>query len=414
MKNLLFIKDTTDNKITFYHLAFFLSALPFDRIYSELALISLFIHTLLHLTVKPTSGRLKTAFIPLAIYLLTLIGTLYSPNLKQAFFEWEIQLSFLLFPCIFLFNPIDHRKYTLQLLFFLGISCVITICYLFLNACRVIMYNQLPIKSIFSSAFINQNFTLPIDLHATYFSMYIAVSVIMFIKLMGTTSSYALRIFFGFCLLVLFAGIFQLSSRSALVAFFIIIVFIVPFFVLQKKYRFKFIAVSLVASFIFLLFITSNSAFRSRYITDLKEDLTESVINSHLIEPRVVRWECAIELIKAAPILGYGSGSEVLLLKDVYFRHHFFGAYVNELNAHNQYLSIWIKTGIIGLIIYLFVLYKGFAKALEERNAFFLSCMVVITVVGFAENILDVNKGIFFFACFFSLFYTAEPKSSRK
>ena len=49
MKKLLFIDDTLENKISYYHLAFFLISLPFDFFYSEVVLTSFAIHTLIHL-----------------------------------------------------------------------------------------------------------------------------------------------------------------------------------------------------------------------------------------------------------------------------------------------------------------------------------------------------------------------------
>ena len=413
MKKLLFIEDTLDNKIAFYHLALFAATLPFDRIYSELALISLFIHTLIHLkNSRLTFSVTKTALLPVSIYLLTCLGTIYSPKISQAFFEWQIQLSILLFPVIVVLTNLDINKYIINLLFILGLSCVCTVLYLFLNALTVISYHHLPVNTIFSAAFINQNFTLPIDLHATYFSMYIALSITVIIHLLTLAVKKGQKMFLSICLIVLFAGVLPLSSRSVLISLFIIISFLIPFIYLKKNRRIRFISFSVVISAIALAFITANHTFHTRYITDLKEDLTESVINNNLLEPRAVRWACAFELIKASPVTGYGTGSEVFLLKDVYFRHHYYSAYINELNAHNQYLSIWIKTGIFGLLIYLLVLYKGFYKAVQQRNLFFCAFMVLITITGFAENILDVNKGIFFFACFFSLFYIGKVNGS--
>jgi len=48
MKEIFFIQDTVENKVSYYHLAFFLVALPFDYFYSELILISFGLHTLIH------------------------------------------------------------------------------------------------------------------------------------------------------------------------------------------------------------------------------------------------------------------------------------------------------------------------------------------------------------------------------
>ena len=39
-----------------------------------------------------------------------------------------------------------------------------------------------------------------------------------------------------------------------------------------------------------------------------------------------------------------------------------------------------------------------------------LSFMVLVTVVSFSEDLLDVNKGIFFYAFFFSFFILSKKK----
>ena len=79
MKKIFIIKESVQDQITFYHLLVFVMALPFDRLYSELALISLSIHTLIHLTKNDYKhSRFSKIIIPAALYLLTVIGTLYT------------------------------------------------------------------------------------------------------------------------------------------------------------------------------------------------------------------------------------------------------------------------------------------------------------------------------------------------
>ncbi len=407
MRELFIIKDSAENRITFYHFVFFLAALPFDRIYSEVALISLFLHTLIHLQPRNITRRdIAYAGIPALLYLITCMGTMYSSFTSRAFFEWEIQLALIIFPFIFLVTRLDLKKYTVNLLFLFGLSCVITIVYLYINAIAAISYNHLPFSVIFSPAFINHNFSQPIDLHATYFSMYIAVCIPLFIHLWISTQKKVPRLIYSLCILILFSGLFQLASRSVLIAVLIIVCFVIPFFGLDKKWRSKFILVSLILSLLSGTLITRNDTFRSRYITELKGDLSESIININIVEPRWVRWQCASELIKTSPVIGHGSGSEIPLLKELYFSKGYYHSYINELNAHNQYLGIWIETGFIGLMVFLWILYRGFAMAIKKRDLFFCSFLVIVTVVSFSENILSVNKTIFFFAFFYSFFYS--------
>ena len=124
----------------------------------------------------------------------------------------------------------------------------------------------------------------------------------------------------------------------------------------------------------------------------------------YLLEPRIMRWESAIKLIKQSPLIGYGSGSQKRLLKDVYFRDKLYGSYLHELNTHNQYLSFWLAFGIGGLLVFLATLYMGFSVAWQNRDILFICFLLLVTIPAFSENILNVNKGIFFYAFFFSFF----------
>lgn len=413
MKSIFLIKDTLANKIAYYHLLAFLLFLPFDRLYSELALVSFLLHTLIHF--RKTSWqslKLSSVLLPVSIYLLTCIGTLYTNYRNEAFYEWERQLAILLFPLLFLLTSLDFDKYRLQLLKGLAFSCVLTIAYLYINAIYVIRFNHLPLRFLFTTAFLNHNFSEPVDMHATYFSMYIALSVSALMYLLIKAQDKNSRIIYIIGLLVLFAGILQLSSRAVFIALLININIVVPFFLLKRKKILVFLAISLGVSIVMIAGIFRNDVFKARYITELKSDLTQQSINLNILEPRAQRWVCAWELIKESPVIGHGSGSEIALLKEKYYARRYYNSYINELNAHDQFLSILIKTGVPGLLIFLLVLFAGFKKSIRSKDMLFCSFLVIISIVSFSENILDANKGIFFFAFFYSFFYFSRQKNN--
>jgi O-antigen ligase len=146
-------------------------------LYSELALGSFALHTLIHLNKSQLrSFSLRALLLPASVYLLTVAGTLYTAYRAEAFSEWERQLAILLFPLLFSVTTLDLDKYRLPLLKGMALSCALAIVYLYITAIQVIRYNHLPLRSLFTTAFINHNFSEPIDMHATYFSMYIALS----------------------------------------------------------------------------------------------------------------------------------------------------------------------------------------------------------------------------------------------
>ncbi len=180
MKDLFVINDSIPNKISYYLLALMILVLPIDRIYDEIILIFLLANTLIHPR-KFTRNLFTPSILTfLSIYAIVVIGSIYSSNKQQAYFELQKKMGLLLFPLVLVFNTLDLKKYKLNLLKMMCISCVITVLYLFLDATRTILYLGLPPKSLFSPEFINQNFSSPIAIHAAYLSMYVCFSICIF------------------------------------------------------------------------------------------------------------------------------------------------------------------------------------------------------------------------------------------
>jgi O-antigen ligase len=408
MMKLFYIDDTLTNKISYYLLLAFLVALPFGMFYSEMVLVCLLIHTLIHVD-RWRPFRLQPALLlVVALYLLTMAGTLYSHDRAQAWKDWEKQLALLLFPLIFSFNRLDLQKYKLSLFSAFAFSCLFTVIYLYIDAWRTLRYNGLGLRQLFTAPFMNHNFSMPIDLHATYFSMYIAFSLITFAWLLIRSCRWSLDQWgYGLALLILLAALLQLASRAVWAAV-LVMGLTIPFLLMQRRQARRFLLIVLPLAVCFLFAMIRVSTFNDRYIVDLKDDLSLSAEDPGVLEPRVVRWKCAWELIRASPWIGYGAGTEVALLKESYYDHRLYSSYVHELNAHNEYLSFWLKTGLGGLLLFLVLLGVGFHRAIRSRDAFFSGFLAIVLCVSFSENILDTNKGIFFFAFFFSLFFATS------
>jgi len=195
----------------------------------------------------------------------------------------------------------------------------------------------------------------------------------------------------------------QLGSKSIFVTLIIAINIAFPYFLLKGKGRLRFILVSTSITVLAFIVIFNSSAFKERYVTELKQDLSKSVAGAS-IDSRIDRWNVTIALIGESPIIGYGAGSEIGLLQTSFFDKKFYNSYLNKLNAHNEYLSFLVKSGIIGLLIYISTLAFGFRISFRQKDLLFFTFMLLIAIVSLSENLLDVDKGIFFYAFFFSFF----------
>jgi O-antigen ligase len=414
MNNAISIKDPLSNKIGFYHLACFLIMLPFDRFYSELILVSFTLHTIIHLTKEHVLNITNWKnLIPCSVFLLSLIGFLWTKDPPEARSDIEHQLVILILPILLVISGLPLYQYRQKLLLLFSILCTVTIIYLYVDAIRIILYNKLPLRTIFSPFFINHNFSEPINMHATYFSIYTSLSLTILIHSLSIEKNQYKRAAYFISILVLTVGLLQLSSKSVLLATMLMLPVGFFFFIPKGKIRNRYIITSILFSVLALLVILKVDSFKERFVTGLKDDLVEASFNNDRLEPRMVRWESAFQLIRQAPIFGYGTGSEKGLLKETYYKNKMYNSYLNKLNAHNEYISTWLKTGILGLIVLFSTFIFGFIMAFRKKDVLLFSFMTLITIVSFSENIFDVNKGIFFYAFFFPfLLLSGKPFSS--
>ena len=409
MKEIFYIEDTPANKISYYLLLVFLVTLPFDRLYSELSLIGLLLHTLLHVSTGKKLSFRWAGWLVAGLFFLMLISAIYTPSFGDAGKQLEKQLALLLFPLIAWYSRLDWNKVRGPLLKAFAFSCFFTVIYLYGCAFVGIHRQGLGLGALFTPDFLNHSFTAPIDLHATYFAMDVAISLIVVVGLGLKSNNTLAKWGYGLMSLLLLAAILQLASRAVCLAVLVVINVLVPWLLLRGRGRRIALLVFVLLSLLSVVLVTTNKDLYTRYLVALKQDMQGVTGRVEDPEPRMVRWGCAWELIRESPWIGYGTGAEVGRLKGKYLTHHLVLSYTHELNAHNQYLSYWLNTGVAGVLLYLGVLVVGAMIAFRRRDILLSSFIVMIVFVSFSENILDTNKGIFFFSFFFILFLYPVP-----
>jgi len=429
MREILYIDDTPGNKISYYLLLVFLAMLPFDRVYSELALIGLFLHTLVENWPMRrgggdagrgdaggdgdllgdgdgavAGGRVFSfrwvGWLVSCLFLIMLIGSLYAPSWRDAERHMEKQLALVLFPWIAWYSRLDWNRVKWPLLKAFAFSCFFTVVYLY--ECAIVAAPSL--GALFTPDYLNHAFTAPIDLHATYFAMDVAVALVVVVCVGIGVRSLWLKLAYGLMALLFLLALVQLASRAVCLAV-LVIVNVLPWLLLRGRLRLVAVGGYLLLSLLLVLLVIRNQTLYTRYLVSLKQDMMGVTGREEDPEPRMVRWKCAWELIRDSPWAGYGTGSEVPRLKERYYAHQLTISYTHDLNAHNQYISYVLNVGLPGGLLYLGVLVVGGVVAYRRRDVLSGSFLVVVTAVSFSENILDTNKGIFYFSVFFCLLF---------
>lgn len=121
---------------------------------------------------------------------------------------------------------------------------------------------------------------------------------------------------------------------------------------------------------------------------------------------RFAIWDCSEDILKDHWLLGVGTGDVQDTLQATYERRQFyFASRHNRYNAHNQYLETWLATGIPGLIIYISCLFVPLMVFLRQKDGLgYVLFLGLVIVMSFTESFLNVNKGIVWYSFFNSLF----------
>jgi O-antigen ligase len=418
MNHLFTIKDTFTNKVTFLHLLWFTVFLPFDRFYSELALISLLIHTAIHYK-ECRWECLKNKYVWLlqSVFWITLYSSFYSLNKQEAFSLLERQLAILLLPILLFVLPLDLKRYQSIILKAFSLSCLLALVYLYIDALHIILYNHLPLRSLFQPIFINHNFSAPIDMHATFMSMYLLLSLIFTWDWQHRSSNKAIRALLKIACLIFIFGLLQLAVRAVLITLLFVICIAAPIFYLPRSKRVKAIVLLTVSCTVLAYVVNKSPTFHNRLVQEMRTDLSSETNSISVNDSRAQRWAQAWEMIKESPVIGYGSGDDRDLLMERYYTHKLYSSYIHKLKAHNQYISLLLKGGCIALVVYLALLVICFRLSIRFRDPVFFAFMACIAIVSFSDDILDVNKGIFFYSFFLSFFaalYKINPVATKE
>jgi O-antigen ligase len=413
MKKLWLIKDTVTNQITYFHILLFFACLPLDRFFSELIFVSLIIHTLINLKKADLKRVYKPqVLIVQAVFFVTLVSTIYTTNFKRAVDDWAMQAHILFIPMVFAIHQPLITKYKRQLLNGFAWSCVLVVMGLFGIVLATIRHFHLSLSAVYTTSFINHNFSEPVGIHATFFSiLVVAAAAILFQDSIAEKRKLA-KLISIIGMGILFVGLIQLSSKSAIISLIIVAYIFVPLYLFEGRKRLILLGASLAITLLATILVLRYDSLKTRLFSDLESDVDMSHITV-VTDSRLDRWKATMHTVKAKPVFGYGTGMEDEVMAQTYFNNKLYHSFIHQLNAHNEFLSLLIKSGCVGLAVYLFTLGYSLILSIRNKDLLLTTCVALIISTSIAENVLDANKGIFFYSAFFSLLLLTAKTASK-
>lgn len=398
--------------IQLFVLLIFVSTLTLDQKTNSAALVALLFFQLFTFRLKNLRSYRTPILIFTGIFAVSVAALCYSANVTEGKLVLERQLSLLLIPLIgFAGFRMDSVKFHIVIKTFF-ISIVIVSIYLLKISTEEFWESQLAIKDWFVRDHLYHAFAKPIRMHATFLSLYVGLGIFVGFYWFLLKNTWWMKALVFLLTLVLVTTLTLLASRIVISFVLAILFFVYPFFMGQVRYKFIAVLAGAAIGLISFFLVQESSFIKSRFIENIRDEIrlkpflkADSTYNPEYGgETRADRWFCAVELVKEKPLFGYGTGSEKDVLMQKYEKYNLRNAIVNNYDAHNQYLAYTIKSGFLGLLVFLISIGYALFISVKKGSFIYLSFVLLFAVTCVTENVLESNKGIFFFAFFNFLF----------
>ncbi len=345
-------------------------------------------------------NNLKRNFLPFlllsSLFWISLIGFLYTENLKEGIRNFEMQLPFLVFPLIF-FSVEITEKTKLILLKYFSYGVVVSAVFALLKAGYFKLNN-------FGDYFYYDKLGQLLDIHTTYFAMYVLIALLYFANFISR-NTFKKRLLYGLCIVFLLLFLYLLSVRVSILA--LIVSGLILIYGNRKAITPKTIFLLIGGVLLIVLFYFTPN-FQKRFNAKTPEGIAISDVDT-----RTVHWQSALEVIEKNNLFfGAGTGDGHAILYDQYLENGFETGYIYQYNAHNQFLETTLYYGLFGLVFLITIIFIVVKKCYLFKN--YLGVAIIITQIVFmiTESTLESQSGIVLFA-FFTAMLASHSLSNK-
>ncbi|WP_426431860.1 O-antigen ligase family protein [Winogradskyella sp. HB-48] len=410
MKDLIKKKDLSESMVTFFFLALFFYPIYPNNLKPTIVVafcVSSIFYVLKHREAFSLKNKQlnKLFFINSGVFCILLISLLYTKDFERGADFIFRMLPLILFPLSFRIisnSNLYSEELTNRAFKFFYLATVV----LFIGYMAYFYFNG-NINQFFLRDY-NERINTKLgkySIHPIYASIYLCLALIISIRLYTKKMLNKKVIAILNALLIL--ELILLSRKSTIILMSILFLFYL-FYHSKLKLGTKWMMIAiLTATFFSVLYLVPDISKRFNEFKDLATGMN----SRSSISLRYNIYNCSFDSIMDRPFLGHGLGSEKQVLLDCYKENKrvFNG---NFYNTHNQYLSVWLSSGIIGFLSLLALILYSFIISIKSRDFIFIGTLTLFAFLMLIENILERQEGVILFSLFInSLSFTKINKT---
>lgn len=388
-------KNATKENILY--LLFFASLILFDNDINSKVLIGIGVILLFNLTKENLVHTIKLHYPLLLFFGWNIISLLYTSEQKNGIKEIE---GLLIIPAaLLIFSSLAGKRTTLISIGIMYIL-VVLVATLFSHSQVMLAFvenNETSYKHFFNLNYSYKALANTINLHPTYYALYILTAIIFvlhFIKEKTVSNFQKLLLLLIFIYFSLF--IVQLSSRMAIVILYLVTLFNLVQYIIKQKKIIK--GLSLLVLFHFLAFILimniGVTKYRFQHLLGFTYYTGYTVNDSN---HKIKLWTAAINANQNI-LLGNGIGDVQTSLNEQYEKAGLKTPLALKYNSHNQYIQYYVGLGILGLSVFIYLLFYYTKLFIITKNSIGLQFILVVAILSFTECLWNRHNGIVFIA----------------
>jgi O-antigen ligase len=362
----------------------------------------------------------------LLFFLVCCIGLLYSDDFKNGVSNLEKKSFFFLVPLVLATTKIDPSKLKFVLKSFVAtclaavIVCTVLAFYKSTLPFESRPYNfdyyatdafrlQHPQSSPSWHLFSYQEFASGINMHPTYFSLYLLFAILSTLYLIKDVKFFT---WFSKSVIlsvmsILSLGLLFLSSRVIIICYFLMaILTLIYFFRRTKSNTAIILTISVFIISLSLMLLQPITSFRTFHEIQNASFKIESGTNyTQSISIRFSLWWLALKSIQDNNLLfGAGTGDVESVMKKTGEKFQISNI-LNSYDPHNQFLHTLLSLGAVGFVLLIGCLFLPFLRDHSiAGNFLYTGFVLMVFVTCLTESVFEMQKGIVFFSIFNSLF----------
>ncbi len=337
-----------------------------------------------------------------AFYLLHLVGMCWTENQASGWFDLEVKLSLLIFPFVFSTRPFRKEQMDKILVCFL-LGCT-SVCLIILGRASWIYLAR------HENKFFYEEFSW--FMHPSYFSMYLNL-VLLYVLIAFSKKEDRPHLAWLLLIPLFLLVIVLLSSKLGLISLVLLIVSWLCWTVIKHRwYKIGlFSVIILIAGVLGVMKFSPEISTRVKNAVHAVSSKPADKTDPESTAVRIFIWGAARDVIKEHPLIGAGTGDAKDVLIEKYKEEGIAGAIKNNLNAHNEYLQVFVALGLIGFLSLLCMQFFPAVVAVKEKKIMLLSFLLLSVLNFLPESMLETQAGVMYYGFFNSLLLFSEENT---